>query len=95
MFIPSHYQYDNALIKSILLYSDFLNEGRHINDGQSEFLLNNCPVNRCTITKDRSEASKADAIIFYDKYEKPKHKKSSKQVNSTVFRSLDFRFLTG
>lgn len=79
MFVPPHYQYDNAPIKTILLFNGF---NWMVNVGQSEFLSTYCPVNRCTITSAKSKAPKVDAIIFHDEFENPGHKKTGKQVRS-------------
>ncbi|VVC29304.1 Hypothetical protein CINCED_3A021025 [Cinara cedri] len=78
MFIPPRYQYDNAPIKTILLYNNWNNW--KVSVGQGGFVPNNCPVNRCVITTNRSEASNVDAIIFRNEFSHPGHKNTDKQV---------------
>lgn len=82
MFIPERYQYDNAPIKTILLYNN-LNSWK-IDVGQSGFISNNCPVNRCAITTDQSKASNVDAIMFRDEFIYPGPKNTDLQVRSNV-----------
>lgn len=79
MFVPPNYQYDDAPLKTILLYNEHIKW--KVKDGQSEF-VSNCPVNRCTITTNKLDAPYVDAIIFRDQYVKPVHKKPDKQVRS-------------
>lgn len=62
MFIPRNYQYENTPMKTILLYNDLSNW--MVDIGQSEFLSNDCPVDRCTILTKRKFISSVDAIIF-------------------------------
>lgn len=64
MFVPPHYMYENAPIKRILLFNG-INDWM-IETGQSEFLSNDCPVNRCTIHTSRKEMYTMDAIVFRD-----------------------------
>ncbi|VVC29302.1 Fucosyltransferase, N-terminal,Glycosyl transferase family 10 [Cinara cedri] len=78
MFVPHNYQYENSPMKKILINNSF--NGCMINEGQTEFISNDCPVDRCFITKNILEAENMDAIIFNGKYSKPSHNKTSKQV---------------
>lgn len=78
MFVPPNYQYENTPMKTILMYNNF--NGWMINEGQTEFLSNNCPVDRCSITKNALEAENVDAIIFNEKYSNPSHNRTSGQV---------------
>lgn len=78
MYIPPNYQYDNAPIKRILLYNN-LNIW-NVNVGQDEFFSNNCPVNRCTITTNQSEALNVDSIIFRNEFSHPGHENTDLQV---------------
>lgn len=82
MFIPPNYQYENAPIKKILLYNDIGNW--MVDNGQNEFLSNDCPVNRCIILKKISYFASVDAVIFREKFFDPFYKtglkRSSKQV---------------
>lgn len=80
MFVPPRYQYDDAPIKTILLFNGFNNW--MVNVGQSKFLSEYCPVNRCTITSTKSKAPNVDAIIFRNEFENPGHEKPAKQVRS-------------
>jgi len=79
MFVPPHYEYNNAPIKSILLYNDITEW--MVDSGQNEFILKDCPVNRCTITTDKSKISKVNSILFRNKFSHPGHIKTGKQVS--------------
>lgn len=81
MFVPPHYKYNNEPMKKILLYSG--TGDWNIKYGQDELLYKKCPVNRCIITKDRGEASDADAILFRNHYHELQNV-NKKQVKSTV-----------
>lgn len=85
MFIPPHYDHDNALTKKILLYNDF--GGWAVDVGQTEFLSKRCPVNRCAITTKKSEGPIVDAIVFRNEFSRPNHRKTGKQVR---FHQSDF-----
>ncbi|XP_015378928.1 PREDICTED: glycoprotein 3-alpha-L-fucosyltransferase A-like [Diuraphis noxia] len=78
MFVPPHYNYNNAPIKSILLYNN-INEWV-VNSGQDEFISKDCPVNRCTITTDKSKSSNVDSILFRNEFSHPGYKKTDQQV---------------
>jgi len=78
MFVPPNYDYNNAPIKSILLFNNF-NEWI-VDSGQNEFISKDCPVNRCTITTDKSKRSNIDSIVFRNEFSRPGHIKSGKQV---------------
>lgn len=82
MFIPPNYQDENAPIKKILLFSGI--ENWMVDEGQSEFLSNDCPVNRCIISKNIRHFPSMDVIIFreefFDPYIETGLKRSSKQV---------------
>ncbi|XP_026804497.1 glycoprotein 3-alpha-L-fucosyltransferase A-like [Rhopalosiphum maidis] len=82
MFIPPNYQYENAPIKKILLYNGISNW--MVDEGQSEFLSNDCPVNRCTISTNIRFITIMDAVIFREKFSDPFYeigfKKTSKQI---------------
>lgn len=86
MFIPPRYQYDNAPIKTILLYNN-LNNWK-VNAGQGEFVSNKCPVNRCAIATNQSEASSADAIIFRNEFTYPGRRNTDLQVRSNLINPL-------
>lgn len=78
MFIPTRYEYNDAPMKKILLYNNF---GSWMVDvGQIEFSSKHCPVNRCIITKNKSEGSIVDAIVFRNEYSRPNHRKTDNQV---------------
>lgn len=81
MFLPSKYQYENAPIKKILLYGNF--KSWMVEEGMSEFISNDCPVNRCTITSRISRFPNMNAVIFREKYTYPGYKKTGKQVRKT------------
>ncbi|XP_026822524.1 glycoprotein 3-alpha-L-fucosyltransferase A-like [Rhopalosiphum maidis] len=78
MFMPSNYEYNNAPIKSILLFNN-VNEWM-VDSGQNEFISKDCPVNRCTITTDKSKSSNIDSILFRNEFSRPGHIKADKQV---------------
>lgn len=82
MFIPPNYQYENAPLKTILLYNGISNW--MVDEGQSEFFSNDCPVNRCTISTKTKLIYSMDAILFreefYDPLSETGRQRSSKQV---------------
>uniref|UniRef100_A0A2H8TYZ4 Fucosyltransferase n=2 Tax=Melanaphis sacchari TaxID=742174 RepID=A0A2H8TYZ4_9HEMI len=78
MFIPPNYRYDDEPMKTILLFNGLSNW--MVEDGQNIFISKQCPVNRCTITSKKSEASNVDAILFRDHFSHPGHRKTGKQV---------------
>jgi len=51
-----------------------------VDSGISEFISNDCPVNRCTIISKRTKSQEVDAIVFREKYFGPSHKKPGRQV---------------
>jgi hypothetical protein len=66
MFVPPHYKYENAPLKNILLYNDHKNW--MIEDGQIEFLSNDCPVDRCKIIRNTKYLYEADAVVFRNNF---------------------------
>ncbi|XP_022166614.1 glycoprotein 3-alpha-L-fucosyltransferase A-like isoform X2 [Myzus persicae] len=78
MFVPPHYDHNNAPIKSILLYNN-VNEWM-VDSGQNEFISKDCPVNRCAITTNKSKSSNIDSILFRNEFSHPGHKKTNKQI---------------
>lgn len=81
MFVPPNYRYDNAPLKTVLLYNDAAEW--NVQNGQGEFVSNQCPVYSCSITTNELDAPNADAIIFRDRYHiPPMHKKPKNQVSS-------------
>lgn len=89
MFVPSHYQYENSPIKTILLFNYF--DNWMVKIGQSEFISKDCPVNRCMIISAKSEAPEVDAIIFRNKFSNPGHEKNDKQVKLTYTKRFNRR----
>lgn len=86
MFIPPNYKYEDAPMKNILLHnglSDWM-----VDIGQSVFLSNDCPVNRCTISNKQKLSFSVDAIVFRDEFDDPffetGFKKNNKQVGMTT-----------
>lgn len=82
MFIPPNYKYENVAVKNILLYnglSDWM-----VDNGQSEFLSNDCPVNRCAISFKQKNIQIMDAVVFRDElvdpYKQIGYTKSNNQV---------------
>lgn len=88
MFIPPNYQHDNEPIKKILFYNGVASWD--IENGQHIFINKKCPVNRCEITTNKSEASDVDAVMFRDGYLHPDHNKSTTQV---ILRKKPFKLL--
>jgi hypothetical protein len=80
MYLPENYEQikKSQTFKKILLYFGSKNFGAV--NGQQKFLDDNCPVNTCTITVDKSEAPVVDAIIFENKFQRPKHERDLNQV---------------
>jgi glycoprotein 3-alpha-L-fucosyltransferase len=80
MYLPKNYEQikKSQTLKKILLY--FGSKKFGVVNGQQKFLDDNCPVNTCTITVNKSEAQVVDAIIFENKFETPKHKRDLNQV---------------
>ncbi|XP_022166630.1 glycoprotein 3-alpha-L-fucosyltransferase A-like [Myzus persicae] len=82
MFIPPNYQYENAPMKNILLYNGVSNW--MVDTGQSEFLSNDCPVNRCTISTKTKLIYSMDAVLFREEFNDPLSEigriKNSKQI---------------
>lgn len=82
MFVPSNYEYENATMKKILLFNNFMYW--MVNEEHREFLLNKCPVNKCTIIAESNEFSDVDAVLFRDHFSHPGHKKTDKQVRQII-----------
>jgi len=82
MFIPPNYRYDDEPKKKILLFNGL--SSWMVDDGQNVFISKQCPVNRCTITTKKSEAPDVDAILFRDHFSHPGHRKTGKQVRSSI-----------
>jgi glycoprotein 3-alpha-L-fucosyltransferase len=80
MYLPKNYEQikKSQTFKKILLCFGSRNFGAV--NGQQKFLDDNCPVNTCTITVKKSEAPVVDAIIFVNKFERPKHNRDLNQV---------------
>lgn len=82
MFIPPNYQYENAPMKKILLHnglSDWM-----VDIGQSEFLSNDCPVNRCTISTMTKLIYSMDAVLFLGEFYDPLYEKRLKKNSGQV-----------
>lgn len=78
MYIPKDYDELQTPMKNILLWHGL---GRWVNAGQSSFLDAHCPVNKCTVTDDHTQAVVADAILFKDHFGLIHHKRPSQQVS--------------
>lgn len=66
-------------IKKILLANGYGAWG--VSGGRTEFIRNKCPVDRCTLTADASDAATADAILYKDHHTPFNVKRSPKQVS--------------
>ncbi|XP_053615987.1 glycoprotein 3-alpha-L-fucosyltransferase A isoform X2 [Plodia interpunctella] len=55
---------DDVPIKKILLANGLSSWG--VSAGRQEFIKNNCPVDRCSLTADSRDAGTVDAILFKD-----------------------------
>jgi len=53
--------------KKILMWNGMVSWGG-VDTGQQEFIKQGCPVNRCEIVTDRTEAGQADLILFKDHF---------------------------
>lgn len=65
--VPKSYQLALQKNEEIPMKTIYLAGGKqqwYMEDGQSYFLEEKCPVNRCSITYNRDERYKADAIVF-------------------------------
>jgi len=82
MFIPPKYQYENAPIKNILLYNGV--SSWMVEQGQSEFLSNGCPVNRCIISTDKRKFSSMDAVVFRDEFSDPLYEIGFEKIDKQV-----------
>lgn len=80
MFVPLNYQYENAPLKSILIYTGLYSWD--VREGQHEFLRKECPVNRCSITSEIKKSKDVDAILFRHQFSIPNHTKKKSQVKS-------------
>ncbi|XP_014252194.1 glycoprotein 3-alpha-L-fucosyltransferase A [Cimex lectularius] len=64
-------------LKTILMYNG-LGSWAPAKTGRSVF--SHCPVNTCTLTSNKAESNKADAILYRDHFVHPGHHRSSRQV---------------
>ncbi|KAG5890575.1 hypothetical protein JTB14_012703 [Gonioctena quinquepunctata] len=76
MYLPEDYQGYDTPEKVILTYNGLGAWGQK--SGSAAF--HGCPVNRCTLTDDRSKAANADALMFKDHFVHPGVARPSKQV---------------
>lgn len=69
MYVPPDYpdqeDRNKTKWKKILLYNGIHN-WKPLRVGRESFLLDNCPVDTCEVTIDRSQADSSDAILFRD-----------------------------
>jgi len=79
MFIPPNYQYENAPMKKIFVHKSDLSDWV-VDIGQSEFLSNDCPVDRCTILTSPKLIDSMDAVLFLEGFYDFLQEKNSKQV---------------
>ncbi|KAK9719064.1 Glycosyltransferase family 10 (fucosyltransferase) C-term [Popillia japonica] len=76
MYIPEDYQGYDTQEKVILTYNGLNQWGQKSGSGT----FHECPINRCTLTDDRSRSVDADAIIYKDHFTHPGVMRPSKQV---------------
>ncbi|XP_066255401.1 glycoprotein 3-alpha-L-fucosyltransferase A-like [Euwallacea similis] len=76
MYVPEDYQGYDTPEKTILLFNGMGTWGQKA--GSATF--HQCPVNRCSLTPDRSRAADADAILFKDHVAYPGYERPMNQV---------------
>ena len=72
--VPKSYQYalDNKIdIPMKLLYFHGSERQWYLKEGQTYFLKEKCPVNRCLVTYKQSEGRNADAVVFLNPFTLP------------------------
>ncbi|XP_074660337.1 glycoprotein 3-alpha-L-fucosyltransferase A-like [Tubulanus polymorphus] len=80
--MPNRTQYekrkpdDAQKLKTILAWSGL----RSMETGRRRFLTDNCPVNQCVLTSDRSKAGTADVILFNNYISKPPGPRPADQI---------------
>ena len=79
MFLPKHYNPFAQQLKKIVLY---LGRGgwSDLPMGRTKFISDKCPVDRCYLSADASDAMDADALFFKERFQWPKHKRPSHQI---------------
>lgn len=87
MFVPPNYDkvVEGGARKTILLY-DGLEAWNLAADGNAYFQDNECPVSTCMISTDRSVASKANMVLYKDRYEPMDVERSTDQVYGLYWR---------
>lgn len=79
MFIPpKDTMYENKMVMKFIFLFDFSSWGVPI--GRKEFIRQQCPVNNCVITNDRSEIQIADAVVMRNSYESGYNNRPSSQI---------------
>jgi hypothetical protein len=82
MFIPPSApagESSGQSLKKILFYSR-LSRSYPLQLGRKDFIEPRCPVDTCTTTLDRNEATDADAIVYYDRYSPSTYPRPPRQV---------------
>lgn len=79
MYIPPEYSEETAPMKKILVYNS-LGSWNIQKEGQSRFIKDKCPVNKCILTANREEAANADAILYKDQFILPSVPRPPNQV---------------
>lgn len=82
MYFPIGYplkkeQRKNMKLKKILLY---FGNSWQLPGGQTKFVQDNCPIDTCSLSFAKGDASESDAILFYGTFPNEKIKRSSNQV---------------
>jgi hypothetical protein len=82
MFVPpssSAGESNGQRLKKILIYNG-LGSWAPLKPGRDVFTQSRCPVDTCTITSEKAQASDADAILYKDHFVNPGHSRPPRQV---------------
>jgi len=82
MFVPpssSAGDSSGQRLKKILIYYG-LGRWFPLKPGREMFREAQCPVDTCTITLDQNQTVDADAILYHDRFTRPRHPRPPKQV---------------
>jgi len=82
MFVPpslSANESSSQKLKKILMYYG-LGSWFPLKPGRDMFREAPCPVDTCTLTLDKKQTTDADAIVYHDRFEQPRHPRPPRQV---------------
>lgn len=79
MYLPENYDPLDKKLKTIVLY---LGRGgwSDLPLGQTKFILDKCPVDRCYLSSNPNDAVDADAVFFKERFQWPKHRRPLNQI---------------